>query len=260
MTDRRDDWPISGINIAVTMIKMLDQNRSSLGSATGFFFKHENHKYLITNRHVVIDESENYFPSFLELKTHNNKKDFSSNNIINVQLYRKNKPTWHEHPNYANIRVDVVLIPLDKTTLDNENLLLFNQSIINFISISNFPDSIQISSFANVIIVGYPLGFCDKKNNLPVYRKGMIASSYPIHFNQSPYFLVDACLQEGTSGSPVLNSSDNVLVNEKGVFHSDFTYFLGIHSAEHVVNEEPLSLCVVWYPIVIMEIIDGIVQ
>lgn len=260
MTDRRDHWPISGINVTVTMIRMLDHDGSSLGSATGFFFRHQNHKYLVTNRHVIIDAAENHFPSSLELKTHNSRKDFSSNNIVNVRLYYRSKPAWHEHPDYANSRVDVVLIPLDKTTLDNENLFLFNHSIINFLSKDNFPHSLQISSFANVIIVGYPLGFSDEKNNLPVYRKGMIASSYPIHFNQSPFFLVDACLHEGTSGGPVLNSSDNVLVNEKGAFHSDFTYLLGIHSAEYVVNEEPLSLCVVWYPIVITEIIHGIVQ
>ena len=86
----------------------------------------------------------------------------------------------------------------------------------------------------------------------------MIASSYPVHFNQHPYFLIDAYLHEGTSGSPVFSSPENLLTNDKGVFHSEFTYFLGIHSAEHIVDEEPLSLCVVWYPSVILEIIDGI--
>jgi len=240
------------------MIRTLDQNRCILCSATGFFFRHENHKYLVTNRHVVVDESENYFPHFLEIKTHNSKSDFSSNSIISVQLYCKDKPAWYSHPNYADNQVDVVLIPLDTTTMDNDNLCFFNQSIINFITTSNFPIGIKISSFANIIIAGYPLGFHDEINNLPVYRKGMIASSYPVHFNQLPYFLIDAYLHKGTSGSPVFNSPDNILKNEKGSFHSEFTYFLGIHSAEQVVDEEPLSLCVVWYPSVILEIIEGI--
>lgn len=257
MADRKEDWPISGINVGVSMLKMRGQDKSSMGSATGFFFRHNNKKYLITNRHVVIDEPDNYYPHFLEIKVHKSKTDYSSNNVITIQLYCNNKPTWFEHSEYNANQVDVVAIPLDMTTMDNDNFSLFNHSIINFMSIDNFHSNVNISSFGSVIIVGYPLGFYDHQNNLPVYRKGMISSSYPIHFNHSPYFLIDAMLHEGTSGSPVLNSSDNVLINEKGAFHSDFTYLLGIHSAEHVVNDEPLSLCVVWYPEVILEIIEG---
>ena len=256
MVDKREDWPISGINTTVTMLKMLDKDKIKLGSATGFFFIHNDKKYLVTNRHVVIDEDEDYYPAYLELRIHNSKIDYTSNHIIYVQLYTNSIPNWHEHLDYSTNHADIVVIPLDCTTFDSYNLNLFNGSIVNFLSEKNIPKDVKISSFANVIIVGYPLGFYDEANNLPVYRKGMIASSYPINFNQLPYFLIDANLHEGTSGSPVLNSSDNILLNEKGAFHSDYAYFLGIHSAEYTVDKEPLSLCVVWYPSIILEIID----
>ena len=108
-----------------------------------------------------------------------------------------------------------------------------------------------------MLIVGYPLGFSDDINNLPVYRKGMIASSYPVEFEQYPYFLIDSNLHEGTSGSPVLNSPNNMLTDSQGRgLHSNKSLLLGIHSAEHVVEEEPLGLCVIWYPKVITEIIE----
>ncbi len=258
MSDKKEEWPISGINISVTLLMCLDKDQNEIGLATGFFFKHNERKYLVTNRHVVIDEAEGFRPLFLKLKLHNSKIDFSSNNTICVHLYTKDQANWYEHPDYSKNQADVVIIPLDDKTLDATNIISFNGSIINFITEHNIPKNIQISSFANVIIVGYPLEFYDEKNNLPVYRKGMIASSYPIGFNQQPYFLIDANLHQGTSGSPVLNSTDNVLVNEKGAFHSEFTYFLGIHSDEYVVDEEPLSLCVVWYPSTILEIINAI--
>jgi len=101
------------------------------------------------------------------------------------------------------------------------------------------------------------LGFSDEVNNLPVYRKGIIASSYPVEFNNYPYFLIDANLHEGTSRSPVLNSPNNMLIDSEGRgLHTDKSILLGIHSAEYLAEGEPLALNVVWYPSVIMEIIE----
>ena len=258
MADKREDWPISGINTTVTLIKMLDADKNIIGSATGFFFQHGENEYLVTNRHVVIKESENHYPEYLELRTHNSRTDYTSNFSITVCLYNHPKKNWYEHPDYRNNQADVVVLPMDALTLDPDNYILFNKSIINFLTESNIPKGIRISSFSSVLIAGYPLGFHDEINNLPVFRKGMIASSYPINFNQQPYFLIDAILHEGTSGSPVMNSPDNVLFNEKGAFHSAYTYFLGIHSAEYGKNGEQLSLCIVWYPEIIIDIIDAI--
>lgn len=258
MTDRIEDWPISGINVTVTRIDCCDKNIKAIGSASGLFFKHGDNKYLVTNRHVVVDVCENFFPEILSIKLHNDKHNYSANNTILINLYNNGKQNWLEHPEISKTKADIAVIPLNNTVLDSANTALFNSSIVNFITEKNFPQNIQLSSFANVAIVGYPLGFHDEVNNLPVYRKGMIASSYPIKFNQLPYFLIDAVLHEGTSGSPVISSPDNILVNDKGSFHSEFTYFLGIHSAEHVTDDEPLSLCVVWYPELILEIINGI--
>ena len=89
--DKREDWPISGINIAVTMIEMLDSVGRLLGSASGFFFRDEDREYLVTNRHVVIDELEGFYPYFLKIRTHNSKSEYSSNNTILLQLYNEGK-------------------------------------------------------------------------------------------------------------------------------------------------------------------------
>ncbi len=253
--DKRADWPISGINISVSKIEILDDNKNYNGSASGFFFQHGNRKYLITNRHVVIDEKDSFFPRFLKLKLHASKSNFELNNNLYIRLYNDSNKTWYEHSDYNKKQIDVVVIPLDDKTLENVNI--FNRSIINFFTIDNFINDYKISSFADVLIVGYPLGFSDDVNNLPVYRKGMIASSYLIEFRKYPYFLIDSNLHEGTSGSPVLNSSNNILIDTQGRgLHSDKAIILGIHSAEHVVDDEPLGLCVVWYPKVIIEMIE----
>ena len=54
----------------------------------------------------------------------------------------------------------------------------------------------------------YPLGqYYDDVFNLQVVRNGTVASAYPMRFRGQPYFLIDARLHEGTSGSPVNSSS-----------------------------------------------------
>lgn len=111
-----------------------------------------------------------------------------------------------------------------------------------------------VNPFGNVVVVGYPLGFYDKKNNLPVYRKASIASAYGINFGGLPYFLVDANLHEGTSGSPVVNSHHTLF--KEGDKKEGYKLF-GIHSAEHVVDEDPLGLNVVWYADVLVDIAES---
>ncbi|MCK4344954.1 MAG: trypsin-like peptidase domain-containing protein [Bacteroidales bacterium] len=254
--DKREDWPISGINIAVSRIEIRDKDKSSYGGATGFFFKYNENKYLITNRHVVIDESEDFYPQFLRLRLHTSKINYEENCIIDISLYNNALRNWLEHSDYKEKKIDVVAVPLTNDSINNFNS--FNSSKINFFTTDNFISGYHLSSFADVIIIGYPLGFFDEINNLPIYRKGMIASSYPVDFKKFPYFLIDANLHKGTSGSPVLSSPNNMLIDSKGRgLHSDKSVLLGIHSAEHIIEDEPLGLNVVWYPKAIIDIIGG---
>lgn len=254
---QNENWPIAGINLSVSRIEIIDSDESLLGTATGFFFReHSTPKYFITNRHVVVDEEDGFHPQYLELELHNSTSDYGSCHRIRLKLYHEGTPLWAQHDDYETNTADVVVIPLDNTTLDADSMRKFNASKVNFISPENFlPNDTELSSFSDVTVVGYPLGFHDYENNLPVYRKGSIASSYPVDFNGKPYFLIDANLHEGTSGSPVLNATGNTLVNKKGTFHTSAAILLGVHSAEHMVDEEPLGLAVVWYPSVITDII-----
>lgn len=249
--DKRENWPISGINVAVTKLEILSENNGAIGYATGFFFKENEVKYLVTNKHIV-ESSNNYTPFQIKIKLHKSFTDYTDNNLIIVDLYQSEKVLWYSH---INQMVDIAVIPLNNTTI--ADLDIFNNSIVNFISKENLNTEYIIPSFADVLIVGYPLSFSDEKQNLPVYRRGMIASSYPVNFNGLPYFLIDANLHRGTSGSPVLNSDSNLLINKNGAaLHTAKTILLGIHSAEHIQNGEPLGLNVVWYPHLILEIVQ----
>lgn len=240
---------ISDINFTTTKIKIL-KSGEALWTASGFFFRHNNIKYLATNRHVIIDEEEKHFPDALQIRLHTDRNELTKNEELEIPLYKGSKRLWLQHPEYSRNRCDAILIPLDKTSLKKEGLIKFNSTSITFIG-SEIINTKDVNSFVNVVVVGYPLGFCDEINNLPVYRKAMISSCYGVNFKGAPYFLIDANLHEGTSGSPVVNSPHTLF--KDGKKKEGFTFF-GIHSAEHIVDKDPLGLNVVWYGHLLVEI------
>lgn len=250
MADNPENWPVSGINLAVSMVQCWEEGRN-VASGGGFFFCHNSKKYLATNRHVIIDEEDNYCPDELRLCLHHSLANPEQNVVISVPLYDENKhQLWLEHPNQEILKCDVVLVPLPEE--------IIARAAMNFMSIENIPDRrLSVPAFADVVVVGYPLGFHDDLNNLPIYRQGMIASPYPSMFEGKPYFLIDAKLHSGSSGSAVLNSPHNILIRNKAAFHSNGTILLGIFSADFSIDEDPLGLNMVWYSYLLPEIAEG---
>jgi hypothetical protein len=55
----------------------------------------------------------------------------------------------------------------------------------------------------DIFFIGYPENRFDKVHNLPLLRKGCIASAPNIDFNGKKQFLIDAHVFHGSSGSPV---------------------------------------------------------
>ena len=86
----------------------------------------------------------------------------------------------------------------------------------------------------------------------------MIASAYGVSFRNEPYFLTDAHLHEGTSGSPVITKPKSTWAVEGGgsVLKTNVSYFLvGVHSGAIVWGEdESLGLGAAWYAQLIEEI------
>ena len=172
---------------------------SRLGTATGFFFENDGKLFLVTNRHVVRVEGEHFFPDKLRVRLHINSQDHTQNEDYEIALYRDNKSVWREKPG-----VDLVAIELSKPDMLRFVLISLSPKFLP-------PNDLVISPGDELMIVGYPFGFSDALHNYPVVRTGAVASYYPTPFQGRPYFLVDARLHPGTSGSPVLTAPSNVM-------------------------------------------------
>ena len=66
----------------------------------------------------------------------------------------------------------------------------------------------KIAIGSDVIFVGYPRGYYDDVNNLPLIRKGSISSMPNVDFKGKGQIVIDAQIFPGSSGSPVFVSWD----------------------------------------------------
>lgn len=222
-------------------------------NATGFFYLDGGFLFLITNRHVVIDEANGHAPDSIRFPLHTDENDLTANETFSVPLYVDGIQQWREHPQYGQA-VDVVAVPItDPTVLSSHYMDAFRPSDI-------LSEGQTLPPGQDVLIVGFPLGFNDTLHNLPIIRKAVVATDFAHPFKGEPYFLTDARMHRGTSGAPVV-ARIKWATDIAGHFEERWC-LLGIHSAElDVSNRDPqqddrLGLNCAWYARLIPEMVQ----
>jgi hypothetical protein len=222
-----------------------------LTNATGFFYLHDKFLYLITSRHVVISEAAQHRPDRLQVSLHSNASNLSERNDLSVPLYLDGVPQWYQHPNCST--ADVVAVSV------NDPHVLSNLCVATFGSEDIMGKNEAIPLGQNVLILGFPLGFHDTLYNLPIVRSATLASSFAHPFKGEPYFLTDARLHRGMSGSPVIVQRAGHA--EAGGKHQPEWRLLGVHSSALDVSDrdpdqdERLGLNSAWYASLIPEML-----
>lgn len=234
--------PLDALFISVTRIRTYDDPEKDpiankvMKTGTGFFYENKKREYfLVTNRHLVRDEANGYFPNLLRITLHTNLSDTSQSADFDIRLYGTGaKKLWREPTGTE----DLVAIPLDTEEILGKRHMTFyafNKSHL-------FPDDYVPAFAEEVLVIGYPLGlFFDDRNNLPIIRSGIISNAYPLTSNVQPYFLIDSRLHEGTSGSPVITKSkDNWRRKDGSIARNGFQFFLlGVNAATFPIPKEP---------------------
>lgn len=239
--------------------------RTALSEATGFFWSKDSRLFLITNRHVIVDEKQDYYPDRIQFRV---DRGGASGSPLWLQesLYQGDgRPRWKE----LTPDVDIAAIELD-ASVRNHRIASLSSDLLP-------PDDLVMDIGSDALVIGYPLGFYDEVNNLPVIRNAAVASDYGVPFRNQEFFLIDGRLHPGTSGSPVilkptytLRYRDSSTFQNMDTPHTFFllqsgtppysrsfsaimdtphTYFLGVHSHTWPVpaGSEPLGLSAVWY-------------
>lgn len=147
---------------------------------------------LISNKHVFKDTNATIRVTMK--KTHQVDKNLNDS----ITMYSdgfKHVYTEHQDP-----EIDIACINATGMVKSDANLKYLYDHFLKPI------DYQIVAPGTSVIFAGYPAGYYDKFNNLPVIRTGSIASVPNLDFNGKGHILIDAQVFPGSSGSPVFVS------------------------------------------------------
>ncbi len=191
--------------------------------------------FIVTNAHVVENKrSANVF--FLQADN-DGRPLLGSPYIFTSQNF---EALWHHHPNPA---IDVAVAPFApvEQDLDARRIAIANPWISLEYALPEEPFrpeidehpwlqllGVAIDAIEEVLFIGYPSGYYDTQNHLPIARRGSTATPVSVNYGGEPVFLVDAPILPGSSGSPVFIVDSHSLRQRTGRGGNERFIFLGV--------------------------------
>jgi len=242
---------IESLLLAATRVSTFEQHRA-LTNASGFFFQRDERLFLVTSRHVMIDEPSRHFPDHLEIELHTDPENLAKSAGFSIPLYRDGNSLWRQGLDSAG-EIDVAVIEIERTALPASTLY-------RAFTPKHLLDTFnQVEIGTSLLVVCFPLGFHDTLHHMPVVRHAVIASSFGLRFQGQGYFLTDARTHRGTSGSAVV-----MRASERDSTHVDLPWILlGVHSARldvgtrDVILDEALGLNCSWYADILLTLTES---
>ncbi len=217
--------------------------------------------WLVTNRHVIIHRYKNVevipdsFTFNLRKIVNNDILKWDPITIYREELLDRLKVHRDKHVDIGIVRVSDLVNSRIASNKELKYVDPFGVSKLNMVGNNN----INVEVTDDVIIIGYPKGYYDEFNLYPIVKSGIVSSGWGLYFDGQPYFLIDAKLFPGSSGSIVFSKPTNTtVVNGKMMYSRDKQFaFLGIYSSD---RQDPngmydYNIGKVWYAHLIEDII-----
>ena len=243
-----DPPAIDTLLLAAARVVTFDRQRI-LTNASGFFFQRGERLFLVTSRHVMIDEPSKHYPDRLEIELHIDEGNMAKSTGFSMPLYRDGKSIWRQGRDTGG-DIDVAVLEIERGALPKT--AVYRAFTPDHLTAPGEP--VEVGSL--LLVVGFPLGFHDALHHLPVVRHAVNASSFGMRFQGKGYFLTDARTHRGTSGAPVV-----MRAGKDGL--GDLPWMLlGIHSSRMDVGtrdlklDEALGLNCAWYADILMTLTE----
>lgn len=236
--------------LAIARLSTFEGTRG-LTNASGFFFRRDDRVFLVTSRHVFFDEPTGHHPDRLEIELHLDADNAVHTTCWSVLLYENGSASWRQGRDSAG-DIDVAVIEIAAQELPpGATLLAFEPHHLLL-------DAGDVRIGQALVIPGYPLGFHDDVNRLPVSRGATLASPWGLRFQGLGCFLTDARTHRGTSGAPVLMHRP-LPGDPAQALHWQL---LGVHSSRLDMGnrdlevDESLGLNMSWYADILMTLTE----
>lgn len=180
----------------------------STGCGTGFFYKFNVQSddsccyVIITNKHVV----EGAKTAKIHLTHQNSSGEPDNGRYTSITFndeFSDFEDRWVMHPDDS-----VDLCAMGTTDIHYKFRVKYgHNAMIHALGkehILSDTELSKLSSIEDIVMVGYPNGLWDKKNNRPIFRRGITATHPYFDYDGKKEFLVDIACYPGSSGSPIL--------------------------------------------------------
>jgi len=256
----------TGIFLTNTITKLeLLCSGMQIGTATGFFLKHDGAWVLVTNWHVLSGrDPANGQPRhkngavpevcryYIGSKTEEGIRWEPTEEPLGDALL--GTATWLQHPQLGQA-ADVAALPLARADLPLARDLLAPDG--------HDPDMF-IDLGAEVFIPGFPLGFA-ANGLMPLWKRASVASSLEFGHSINRFFFVDTATREGMSGSPCLAISNwchyamDQATNKVRIVERPLSWrLLGVYSGRRNASDSfEAQIGVVWRENLIFETLAG---
>ena len=172
--------------------------------------------WLVTNRHVLVPkfDGQELFPSSITFYLRRIKDDqiqWDPVTLSNEEVRKRAR--FHEDHDVDVCLLDISDILIEKGKAGNL-VPWYGLSSENFVG----NNKISVEAGDDILVIGFPRGFYDDLHLFPIIKAGIIASRWGVPFRGKPFFLIDAKLFPGSSGSLVISKPREFVIEKNQIF------------------------------------------
>lgn len=229
---------IDHLSLSTSPVSLL-KGDVEVSQGTGFFYvgKHGDEQvvYLVTNYHVLTghapSEGKPPIGDNIIFQFHKSAEKPGELQHVRMPLFTKQgKAVWIQSTSVPE--ADVAIIPIPTSAFENCKLACISKEWTTEAKIKLRPTSA-------VTLIGYPYGYYDRTNALPIWKTGSFASEPDVDFEGKPLLTIDISAFPGMSGSPAFAISYGMYETEEGgTTVGGVRKFVGVYASMQMLHEK----------------------